>query len=223
MGIYLNPDNEDFTEILDSPTYVDKSGLISLLNPRISRKSLKYLCVSRARRFGKTWTADMLKAYYSLGCDSRALFEKLAVAADPSFAEHLNAYDVVHMDMAKFYLAADKDVGKTIRSLTEEVANEIYRQYPDVLFGKNKALNFTLGNLFAHTHRKIIFIVDEWDHILRDRRDKTSQKQYLEFVRLLFRDQSYVGLCYMTGILPIRKYDGQSGLGFFQERSMIRP
>jgi hypothetical protein len=27
----------------------------------------------------------------------------------------------------------------------------------------------------------------------------------------------------MTGILPIRKYDGQSGLGFFQERSMIRP
>ncbi|MDR0354184.1 MAG: AAA family ATPase, partial [Deltaproteobacteria bacterium] len=118
MGKYLNPGNNDLQEMLASRTFVDKSAIISLLNPRIGVKDDKFLCVSRARRFGKTWTADMLTAYYSRGCDSRALFEKLAVAADPSFAEHLNAYDVVHVNMANFYRAAYGDLGRTIQNIT---------------------------------------------------------------------------------------------------------
>ncbi|MDR0355630.1 MAG: AAA family ATPase [Deltaproteobacteria bacterium] len=223
MGKYFNPDNIDFRRKLASPVYVDKSGLISLLNPRIGVKDDKNLCVSRARRFGKTWTADMLKAYYSRGCDSRALFEKLAVAADPSFAKHLNDYDVVHVNMAEFYLAADRDVERTIRIITEKVGNEIYGQYPDVRFDQNDALSFTLADLFEHAHRKIIFIVDEWDHILRDRPDHASQKRCLDFLCLLFRDKGYVGLCYLTGILPMRRLIGASDACFFTDRSVIKP
>lgn len=32
MGIYLNPDNIDFKEALNSEIYVDKTGLIALTN-----------------------------------------------------------------------------------------------------------------------------------------------------------------------------------------------
>ena len=49
MGIYLNPGNEGFRTTRNG-TYVDKSGMISLLNDRIGRKD-KLVCVSRPRRF----------------------------------------------------------------------------------------------------------------------------------------------------------------------------
>ncbi|MBQ9057655.1 MAG: AAA family ATPase [Atopobiaceae bacterium] len=51
-----------------------------------------FTCVSRPRRFGKSVDADMLVAYYSKGCDSRALFEGLDISRDPSFETHLNAH-----------------------------------------------------------------------------------------------------------------------------------
>jgi len=93
LGIYFNPGNEGFRESTADPIYVDKSGIIPLLNPRIKSKRQKYLCVTRSRRFGKTCTAEMLAAYYSRGCDSRALFGNLAVSHDSSWVKHLNAYD----------------------------------------------------------------------------------------------------------------------------------
>ena len=51
--------------------YVDKTMMIRQMN-RFMDEGNKYICVSRPRRFGKTVDADMLVAYYSRGCDSRA-------------------------------------------------------------------------------------------------------------------------------------------------------
>ena len=55
MGTYLNPGNSGFARILKTD-YIDKTGLIALLNDRIDTvKSL--VCISRPRRFGKSYTA----------------------------------------------------------------------------------------------------------------------------------------------------------------------
>lgn len=70
MGIYLNPENVDFQEVLNSKIYIDKSELIQYTNS-VLRTTQKYICVSRPRRFGKSMAANMLTAYYSRGCDSR--------------------------------------------------------------------------------------------------------------------------------------------------------
>ena len=51
MGIYLNPGNKGFQEILQSE-YVDKTGLIAMVNNTIEKMG-KLTCVSRPRRFGK--------------------------------------------------------------------------------------------------------------------------------------------------------------------------
>ena len=66
MGIYLNPRNDSYEEICNSDIFVDKSELISFTNNKI-RKSGKYICVSRPRRFGKSVNLNMLAAYYSRG------------------------------------------------------------------------------------------------------------------------------------------------------------
>ena len=51
MGIYVNPGNSGFAEIVKSE-YVDKTGLISLINSTIGTRK-KLTCISRPRRFGK--------------------------------------------------------------------------------------------------------------------------------------------------------------------------
>ena len=55
------------------------------------------------------------------------------------------------------------------------------------------------------TDRKFIFLVDEWDCIMRERQDAEDlQKQYLDFLCNLLKDQPYVALAYMTGILSVK-------------------
>ena len=75
MGNYLNPGNIGFEEIRNSQ-YVDKSGLIALINDTIGTKQ-KLTCISRPRRFGKSFAAQMLCAYYDKRCDASALLEDL--------------------------------------------------------------------------------------------------------------------------------------------------
>ncbi len=68
MGTYLNPGNSGFAEIRNG-IYIDKSGLIGLINNTLGTKQ-KLTCISRPRRFGKSFAAQMLCAYYDKTCDS---------------------------------------------------------------------------------------------------------------------------------------------------------
>ena len=75
MGHFLNIGNQNYAELVRTQYFVDKSQLINkLLKKDITEK---FVCNSRARRFGKSVTADMLVAYFSKGTDSRSLFEPL--------------------------------------------------------------------------------------------------------------------------------------------------
>ena len=98
MGRFLNPGNEAFSEVIHSEIYVDKTPLLEYTNKVISTTS-KFICSSRPRRFGKSITAEMLSAYYSKGCDSRALFADYAICKASSFEKHLNQYDVIHLSL----------------------------------------------------------------------------------------------------------------------------
>ena len=46
--------------------------------------------------------ADMLTAYYSLGCDSKKLFQGLEIAEDPDFEKHLNKYNTIFINVQEF-------------------------------------------------------------------------------------------------------------------------
>ena len=89
MGSYLNPGNEKFKEDLNSPIYVDKTGLIQYTNSAVQTLQ-KYICVSRPRRFGKSMAANMLTAYYSRECDSHEIFDKLKIAEADSYEKKMN-------------------------------------------------------------------------------------------------------------------------------------
>ena len=128
MGIYLNPGNEGFTKIVGREIYVDKTEMIRVTNSFID-KSNSYVCVSRPRRFGKTFAGNMLSAYYSRGCDSRSLFERFKISGDPHFAEKLNRFNVIKIDMNSEYQNAKKK-DALIERLTEKIKQNLPHPQP---------------------------------------------------------------------------------------------
>lgn len=81
-----------------------------------------------------------------------------------------------------------------------------------------------LEEIFDSNQQPFIFIIDEWDCVLRDKKNSNeAHKKYLDFLCDLFKGQSYVALAYMTGILPIKKYGKHSAINMFTEISMTDP
>ena len=218
MGFYVNPKNRGFWESIRSKIYVDKTGLIACTNKYINTEQ-KFICVSRPRRFGKSMALKMLAAYYSRGCDSADLFAGLQIEREETYRQHLNQYDVIWLNMQQFLIEAAP--GKVTEYLTEEVMRELKKEYGELLDCQDRGLAVALREIFVETDRQFIFLIDEWDCVMRERQASEGlQKQYLDFLRNLLKDQPYVALAYMTGILPVKKYGEHSALNMFWEYSM---
>jgi hypothetical protein len=218
MGYYLNPGNKGFREAVRSKIYVDKTNLIAFTNELINTQE-KYICVSRPRRFGKSMALKMLAAYYSCGCDSAELFQARKIEHNKTYQEHLNQYNVIYLNMQQFLIGANNQ--EVTKYLEQEVLEELWEEYGELIKKKDIGLADALRRIYAKTEKEFIFLIDEWDCVMRERQEsETMQKHYLDFLRNLLKDQPYVALAYMTGILPVKKYGQHSALNMFWEYSM---
>ncbi len=222
MGTYLNPGNAGFQTIRNS-LYVDKSGLISCINDTIGTVD-KLTCVSRPRRFGKSFAAKMLSAYYDRSCDSRNLFLDLEISKDPSFEKHLNKYEVLYLDLI-WFISNAPDISQTISCLHEKVISELKDTFPNVK--PADVLPEMLEYIHKQTGLQFIVIIDEWDALFREAKENTDlQKEYIRLLRGLFKSSQtdkMIAAAYMTGILPIKKYGTQSAMTDFREYTMLQP
>ena len=222
MGNYLNPGNHGFITIKNN-VYVDKTGLIGLINDTIDTPQ-KLTCISRPRRFGKSFAAKMLCAYYDKTCDSSDLFADLVIAKDASYSKHLNKYDVIYLDMTNIIGATDKT--DIVSFIKRNVTQELSMTYPELKV--EEAFFATLANATALAGNKFVMIIDEWDAPIRESGDQPKvQREYLEFLRTLFKNSASTdkifAAAYMTGILPIKKDGSQSAISDFEEFTMIKP
>ena len=218
MGLYLNQNNILFSKDVNSEIYVDKTLLIEQTNRCINTNN-QYVCISRPRRFGKSMAANMLTAYYSRGCDSKELFAPYKISRAESFKKHLNKYNVISFDMQKF-LVKTKSVEEMLEEVEEEILDELLMEYTELEKYKKLDISKAVGKIFASTGVPFVFVIDEWDCVLRYYSSESEQKKYLDYLYTLFKGQSYVALAYMTGILPIKKYGVHSALNMFNEYSM---
>lgn len=96
--------------------------------------------------------------------------------------------------------------------------------YGEVRFRDDKNLIQVMKDVYAYTGHPFVILIDEWDCLFREyQRSETAQKKYLDFLRAWLKDQSYVALAYMTGILPVKKHGSHSALNMFTEYSMTEP
>ena len=222
MGIYLNPQNTLFQNMINSEIYVDHSLLIENTNKIINTENNK-LCISRPRRFGKSTDANMLVAYYSKGCDSSQIFNRLKISQTELYQKHLNQHNVIHLNMQDF-LSKTHDIDKMLILLTKLIFRDIKKVYQNIEYFDINDLIQVLEDVYAEVNERFIFVIDEWDCIFREyKNNKEAQSQYLDFLRNLLKDKPYVELAYMTGILPIKKYGTHSALNMFKEISILNP
>ena len=223
MGIYINTGNIGFVRARNSE-YVDKSGLISVVNSTLFTER-SFSCVTRCRRFGKSMAAKMLCAYYDQSCDSRELFADLQIANDPQFEKHLNKYPVIYLDISDF-VTRFKDES-IMQHINDEMKADIHEAYPDVPVKADDDLMALLIRINAKTNEPFVFIIDEWDAICREFQSGTAAMDaYVNWLRRMFKGgmsaRIFAGV-YMTGILPVKKYKTESALNNFIEYSMVEP
>lgn len=220
MGIYFNPGNNSFTRAVKSSIYLDKTGLLEELNMLIGTED-NCIALSHARRFGKSQAAGMLDAYYSLGCDSEELFSNFEIAKQDDFEEHLNKYNVIHVDISS---VADYHKEDLVEECIKRIYSDFHKQYGDSL-DYSKDIHLVITDIFERIQIPFIIIIDEWDCVIRNASDQPELvHRYLQFLHSLFKSEeskSYLALAYITGILPIKKIEDESALNNFKEYSMI--
>lgn len=154
MGKYLNPGNAGFAAVRKGD-YLDKTGLISYMNSTLGTP-LKLTCVSRARRFGKSFAAQMLCAYYGKGCDSRKLFEGLEISSSPSFETGLNRYDVLYVDLI-WFIGISENRADILKNMQRELLEDLREAYPACVSADEKSLQMALLNISIKTGNKFIW------------------------------------------------------------------
>ena len=239
MGTFINKGNDDFIGILEGG-FVDKTGMIAVINKTLNTER-RYSCVTRSRRFGKTIAANTLCAYYDKSCDSRSLFEDLEIAqpdeveekdgklvkkTDRQFEKYLNKYPVIYLDVTDFTTKYRRDANLSTH-IQEDIIAELLSTYDGIERLPNDDLMDVLVKIAEKTHEKFIMIIDEWDAICRElENDEKAMDNYVDLLRRLFKGSNskkvFAGV-YMTGILPIKRYNTESALNNFREYSVIKP
>ena len=138
----------------------------------------------------------------------------------------MNKYPVLYVDITNF-ITRYRSSGDIVHHIQADILAELREAYPNVRYGANDNM---LSVLYAIVQQaepaKFIMIVDEWDAILRESNSDNEVERYVDFLRLLFKSGNSLSVfagVYMTGILPIKKYNTQSALNNFEEYTMISP
>ena len=171
MGIYLNSGNDGYREILQSE-YVDKTGLIALINNTLGTTE-KLTCTSRPRRFGKSYAAKMLCAYYDCSCDSRNLFDDKEIARSQDYLTHLNQYQVISLDITGFISDAtirDIPLSNMPNMIADAVRRDLTKSYPEM---EGKSLADAMIGCAEKSGKRFVLVIDEWDAVIREAKGDT--------------------------------------------------
>ncbi len=235
MGLYLNsrkPHN-NYQEVVKSDYFVDKTGLLEELIPIVgpgedgnpaglsTGQSNKYICITRPRRFGKTIAANMVAAYFGKGYDGHLTFDSLKISASKEYERHLNRHNVISITLNELPRNCHS-YDQYINRIQERMLKDLIHEYPQIQIDGEDALWDAFNNIYElEENAKFIFVLDEWDFIFhRDFVTDRDKSSYIGFLSNLLKDQPYVELAYMTGILPIAKYSSGSELNMFFEYTM---
>lgn len=201
---------EEFKEIrTEGFYYVDKTGLITELLNNWGKVNL----FTRPRRFGKTLNMNMLKYFFSYGCDPR-LFDGLAISEEKELCEKyrgkfpvifitLKDIDALEYDQAQNALCSvigDEAMRFSFLLESDRLSDEEKQQYSMLIHAipccqeaitmplhiLKRSLQILSRLLCKHYGQKVILLIDEYDVPL----DKAQQHGYydemVDLIRGLF-------------------------------------
>lgn len=177
MGIYLNSSNAygQFCEDVSAAYYVDKTDILNELAPVVFSKSekmkmkaegqfvpsLRYIAITRPRRFGKTVMANMIASYFGKGIDSHDEFDRLKVSQYPWYREHLNKHNVIHITFNKV-LDHPTSYGQYIERIRKNLLTDLRHAYPDAEIESDDSALDAFRKVYEYCgQERFIFVLDE--------------------------------------------------------------
>lgn len=128
-------------------------------------------------------------------CDSHRLFADLEIAGDPTFEHYLNKYPVLFLDMTDFTKAPVR--GSIVDEMERMLIADLRTAYTKVPVPRGGSLVDYLMRIHLATGDEFVFIIDEWDNILREAAQNTSRTingrqadDYLGWLRRMFKSAS---------------------------------
>ena len=220
----------DFKEIIERDYYYfDKTKFIE----NLLEDGFKVNLFTRPRRFGKTLNMSMLKYFFDIEKkdENRRLFENLYIFKSEYFEKQGN-YPVISISF-RTYGAQDwengfKSVKETISNLygeykfltekMDEIETEKFnsvRRGIDSANWKSSLLNLS-KYLYEYYGKKVVVLIDEYDQPIIDSYIKGYYEEAIDFFKsfygIVLKDNEYLEMGVMTGILRVAKENIFSGL-----------
>ena len=206
MGQFLNSKEpyDRYRTVQNGIYFVDKSELLEELIPALQQEQ-RFFCITRPRRFGKTVMANMIAAFFEK-TEEPSLFEDLHISKYGQYQEQVARHNVIYIDFSEMPAACDS-YQEYIDRIQNGLIRDMQDAYPELPITSDAAIWDIMSLIFNRTGHKFIFVMDEWDAVFHmSFLTEDDRRNYLLFLKLLLKGQSYVELAYMTGILPIAKY-----------------
>jgi len=229
----------DFKEIIEYDYYYfDKTKFIE----NILEDRSKVKLFTRPRRFGKTLNISMLKYFFDVKNkdENRKLFEGLNISKSEYF-EKQGEFPVISISF-KNYNKNDWESGfKSIKStisdiyakfedLMEHLNKRELKKFEDIWLEKDEGdwekslLNLT-KYLYNYYGKKVVVLIDEYDQPIINSYIKGYYNKIIDFFKNFYgavlKDNEYLEMSIMTGILRVAKENIFSGLNNIKVHSIL--
>ena len=194
--------------------YVDKTRYIA----DFRRKQMKYVFLSRPRRFGKSLFASTLHAYFA---GKKELFEGLAIAG---YEKEWVKYPVFHFDMSGAKHMDREALERYLADMLDDAEKTF--GYKSGKEDPNIRLKDLVERAYRQTGQKTVVIIDEYDAPLLDVVHEEAQLPVLRnimrnFYSPLKKLDPYLEFVFITGITKFSQLSVFSELNNLENISML--
>ena len=194
--------------------YVDKTKYIV----DFREKKMKYVFLSRPRRFGKSLFASTLQAYFE---GRKELFEGLAIA---DYEKEWIKHPVLHFDLSGAKHMSVEQLERYLADMLEE--QETRWGYKTHQVDANLRLKDIVKKAYEQTGEKVVVIIDEYDAPLLD---VVHEKDNLSLLRRIMQNfysplkmlAPYLEFTFITGITKFSQLSIFSELNNLDNISMF--
>ena len=197
---------------------------------------------TRPRRFGKTLNMSMLKYFFDVRNkeENRKLFENLEISKSEYFSEQGN-YPVISISFRNYDEENWEEGFKTIKTtianayaehkiLMDNLDKRELEKFESIWLEKDEgdwknSLRNLVQYLYEYYGKKVVVLIDEYDQPIIDSYIKGYYDKAISFFKsfygLVLKDNEYLEMGVMTGILRVAKENIFSGLNNLEVHTIL--
>ena len=230
----------DFKKIIDGNYYYfDKTELIKSIIGEPGEVKL----FTRPRRFGKTLNMSMIKYFFDIENknENKKLFENLKISENEYFEKQGTA-PVISISFRNYDESSWENGFEMIKNTISDLYDEFEfvkenlsarkkEKYDSILFNRATEATWKLSlldltkYLYEYYGKKVVVLIDEYDQPIIDSYVKGYYQEAISFFKTFYgvvlKDNNYLEMGIMTGILRVAKENIFSGLNNLRVHTIL--